>query len=131
MRVIKFRQLINGKFSYWGIGLDDCAFVSPSTCGSANASNTINEQFTGVKDAEGVEIYEGDILGFGDDSPENKSGMYGELGFVFMCENHAQWMVKLFYSGREVQLADHLLFSDGHTCRRVYGNIHQNPELLE
>lgn len=88
-------------------------------------------QFTGLLDKNGVEIYEGDIVGFGDDTPTSKSGMYGELGVVVFNEYIAKFDVLLLSSARIVTLADHDLFSDGNTCRVVYGNIHQNPKLLK
>ncbi|MCG3884521.1 hypothetical protein I3271_07450 [Photobacterium leiognathi] len=88
-------------------------------------------QFTGLLDRDQVKIFEGDIVGFGDDSPTCKSGMYGELGTVAFSESDACYVVVLASSGREVQLADHLLFSDRHVSRKVYGNVHQNSELIK
>ena len=87
-------------------------------------------QFTGLIDKDGVDIYEGDIVAFGDDMLPERVGLYGEIGSVFYCEDTASFCVNLAESGRYVTLADHKMFSNGETCRQVIGNIHQNPELL-
>ena len=86
-------------------------------------------QYTGLKDCNGVEIYTGDIVGFGDDTPKSKLGLYGALGRVFFEEEVAAFNVNLS-DGRIFPLADHMMFADKKTCRKVYGNIYENPDLL-
>ena len=55
MRAIKFRQMVKGKFHYWGF-LEDRVFIGP-------ADPTINsQQFTGLQDKNGMEIYEKNIF---------------------------------------------------------------------
>ena len=129
MREIKFRQWLGNRYEYWGVGVNCCSFVSPCSGILINAETTTHEQFTGLHDRNGTEIYEGDIIGFGDDRPGDLSGMYGSLGYVEYSIHEGAFVVTL-NGGRIVQLADHLLFSSGKTCRCVYGNIHQNPELI-
>lgn len=77
---------------------------------------------TGLKDKNGKEIYEGDILG----------GIW-ESGFISWCEKCKQFQ----YHGAGIGCM--ACSGDVHWCEiveddgklEVIGNIHENPELLE
>ena len=86
-------------------------------------------QFTGLTDKNGVDIYESDVIAFGDDEFDSMCGMYGEHGVVIY--NECGFSVELFESNRIVRLDDHNMFSDGITCRKVIGNIHQDADLIK
>ena len=73
-------------------------------------SDTVG-QFTGLRDADGREIYEGDIVSWGDGMPPTS---------VRWDEHFAYYVIM-----------ESLILS--HACKavRVIGNIYDNPELLE
>lgn len=85
-----------------------------------NCTNFKIMQFTGFKDVNGKEIYDGDI--FKDTFSGN--GLFYK---VFWDESAGGWRYKngnvsgLFFTFEETTLED---------CE-VVGNIHQNPELME
>lgn len=117
MREIKFRQRLkehfwhnDEKFHYWGY-IDD-SFVSPM---GKNETVGDSEQFTGLADIKGVEIYEGDIAHCYD---ENGDGMsQSSTGVVAFCDGR-------YFVGDN----DTALFAA--QIVEVIGDIHQNPELL-
>ncbi|MFW5411594.1 YopX family protein [Aerococcus urinaeequi] len=77
-----------------------------------NLNNLVLMQYTGLKDSNGVEIYEGDIL---------QSEHYFRYQVVFKgdcwrCESLKNSRFKNRFIGRDL---------------KVIGNIYENPELLE
>lgn len=111
MREIKYRQRIDGQFHYWG--LIGGVWIDPASSSTGeNPQNTVHDQFTGHKDRDGVEIYEGDIFkGFHDFGPAGLLERVGRVSFNKLSGYQWNyWIVKSLL---------------------VIGNIHENPELLE
>jgi uncharacterized phage protein (TIGR01671 family) len=82
------------------------------------------QQFTGLKDKNEQEIYEGDILQIPDEEVENC--VRSPYGHVWFGEHSAEYMVS--YNHLYSEVADQL-WNRNHDSV-VVGNIHQNPEFI-
>jgi hypothetical protein len=129
MKEIKFRQPIleNHKFKgfhYWGI-IKEGVFVAPLQ--DARFFNTLSYQYTGLKDSNGKEVYEGDILEFVylNNGCPHKERVFIEFdGLNFMVSTRQYLSVIMFCGGG-------LNSIDKRSGIKVIGNIYENPELLK
>lgn len=137
MREIKFRAFVDGRMQYGGFSIHATGSVVQAegeitlSGGKAEIANVM--QYTGVKDKDGIEIYEGDIVciikdKFGFGRHEVWSIEYGYFGdAAFYVQNQIN-------SGRLIKVDEFPSFSPDGTLNielEIIGNIHQNPELLE
>lgn len=76
-------------------------------------------QFTGIKDKNGKEIYEGDILIFRPAYDESLGGQFGNAIF------------SVSFKDASFRFGDELADQEGANYYEVIGNIFENPELLE
>lgn len=83
-------------------------------------------QYTGLKDRNGKEIYEGDIIGI----PSLEEEGTFEIGEVYWNDREAAWYVKTDESDDELNSFADDQFRPEDNCE-VIGNIYENPELLE
>lgn len=119
MREIKFRAWDGEKFYdpiiYIGkVFRDGRAFEDyiPSECDQLM-------QYTGLKDKNGVEIYEGDIV-------EVKSWHEDEEGSTLLCDSNSYMKRDIVKYHTKYPFVGFRLQEGG----RVIGNIYENPELL-
>lgn len=119
MREIKFRCW-DVVLKYW-LKPDDMPTLMSDEVGEiwefGGQDDYIFCQWTGLKDKNGVEIYEGDIL---------KHHRYGVTFKVYFSVHSGGWCIERGYKNTTMNLCE---LCTPHI--EVLGNIYENPELLE
>ena len=109
---------------YFGFALvGEVMTVQSPPIWSLDEGNVV-EQFTNLKDINGAEIFEGDII-FQKPLSKNSIGWVGKIIF-----KQGAFMAEVYERGKIVM---YLFLSEfnAEKTSEVIGNIHENPELLE
>lgn len=131
MREIKFRAWSEeNKLFYYDAAIEngevvlldyDFSFNGWHGVKAVTIDDTIIEQYTGLKDKNGKEIYEGDIL--------REKGLLS-LTCVEWDKNNARYITEVLDKSKHVSSTFYFDIFTALECE-VIGNIHENPELLE
>ena len=123
MRELKFRAWV-----YYGEKLKEPNYSLDYDCldrffedHDENDIDQCIEQYTGLKDKNGKEIYEGDII--------QEKGLLS-LTLVEWDKNNARYITEVLDKSKHVSSTFYFDIFTALECE-VIGNIHENPELLE
>ena len=124
-RIIKFRAWLKEKKEFYDLDITDSSSVWVL---NINYDYVLN-QYTWLKDKNGKEIYEGDIVTWSDwdwEWPSNpriaKVEFTPELSFFAINVCTEEWWHKFWFSN--------FIYQDTENNLEIIGNIYENPELL-
>lgn len=124
MRQIKFRQPIRtkaGVFTQWFYwGYIDGQWIEPAIHLSGIDTRTESQQFIGLLDRNGKEIFEGDIL----EDVDRRRGVI-EMG-IYEMDNRGGGFCQWGTKGRSLYVTKTMQAYEV----EVIGNIHEHPELF-
>ncbi len=117
MREIKFRYRLKHltKKGYEYFFLYHTLPQLEGGAGATTAEVVARDQYTGLKDKNGKEIYEGDIVEFDHEHLRNPARFVYVFDDGCFCQQDKERRIDTFYGADEIE---------------VIGNIYENPELL-
>ncbi len=127
MNIVKFRQPLyeNGKFvrfAYWGRDVEGAKFASPMQQADCDVYDIKDDdQCTGLKDKNGVLVYEGDII----------VDKYGKKGYIKFTKNAMFQCYIKNGTGKCSFITSYSLEAGYMKNSEVIGNIHANQDLLD
>lgn len=126
MKELKFRAFYKPRKKMFNVGMID--FKNKVIIEDAENKHWFHEcelmQYTGLKDCEGGEIFEGDIV---KDLRDDNSLRYGDGNNLSPVEFHqGSFGVSIIYDGIFTPIS---MFTEDYRFK-VIGNIYQNPEIL-
>lgn len=133
MREIKFRRpmLREGKFcffKYWGKDIEHATFIAPGQSPSYVALE--DQQLTNLRDKNGKDIYEGDIISYSNRLYEVRMNFNG-----YYLQRYKLWRGKFVpafqYSLSVITKPSRDRFGGKVENAEVVGNICEHPELLK
>ena len=128
-RIIKFR-VYDRLYKDW-LANDTFAVSDKGT--ESNQGNFIIQQFTGLKDKNGKEIYEGDIVSIEDHYEIEFYGgeVENRLGKIVYSDKNMAFIISFNLKSNKINEDNSLSYDTlNMSSIKIKGNIFENPELL-
>ena len=138
MREIKFRAWSESKKAMYKVlgynDIEQCFFVQGKGRGKAPLTDIVLMQYTGMKDKNGVDIYEGDIIGIDVYHVNNSGETYKEIDYgEVLRDQSGLWDCDFKGYLSSMPLIEYVTEDEGIEYPwniTVEGNIYENPELM-